>query len=72
MRRQENTKLPKDFDYSNISGLSNELTSKLKAALPENIAQAGRIQGMTPAALSLLLVYIKKHKMLAKSKKSNS
>jgi len=69
MRRQENTKLPEGFDYSNISGLSNELTSKLQAALPENIAQAGRIQGMTPAALSLLLVYIKKHKMLAKSKK---
>jgi len=69
MRRQENTKLPEGFDYSNISGLSNELTSKLQSALPENIAQAGRIQGMTPAALSLLLVYIKKHKMLAKSKK---
>jgi len=69
MRRQENTKLPEDFDYSNISGLSNELTSKLQAALPDNIAQAGRIQGMTPAALSLLLVYIKKHKMLGKIKK---
>ena len=69
MRRQENTKFPDDFDYSNISGLSNELTSKLQAALPDNIAQAGRIQGMTPAALSLLLVYIKKHKMLGKIKK---
>jgi len=69
MRRQENTKFPDDFDYSNISGLSNELTSKLQAALPDNIAQAGRIQGMTPAALSLLLVYIKKHKMLGKMKK---
>ncbi|EPJ48729.1 MAG: glucose inhibited division protein A [Osedax symbiont Rs2] len=68
MRRQENTKLPDDFDYENISGLSNELKSKLLANRPENIAQAGRIQGMTPAAISLLLVYIKKHKMLAKSK----
>jgi len=68
MRRQESTKLPEDFDYENISGLSNELKSKLLANKPENIAQAGRIQGMTPAAISLLLVYIKKHKMLAKSK----
>ncbi|MCJ8338443.1 MAG: tRNA uridine-5-carboxymethylaminomethyl(34) synthesis enzyme MnmG [Pseudomonadales bacterium] len=71
MRRQENTKLPEDFDYENISGLSNELKSKLLANRPENIAQAGRIQGMTPAAISLLLVYIKKHKMLAKSKNQN-
>ncbi len=67
MRRQENTKLPDDFDYSKISGLSNELTSKLLAKKPDNIAQAGRIQGMTPAAISLLLVYIKKHKALAKA-----
>ncbi len=67
MRRQENTKLPDDFDYSKISGLSNELTSKLLAKKPDNIAQAGRIQGMTPAAISLLLVYIKKHKAVAKA-----
>ena len=60
MRRQENTKLPDDFDYEHISGLSNELKSKLIAKRPDNIAQAGRIQGMTPAAISLLLVYIKK------------
>ncbi|EPJ47469.1 MAG: glucose inhibited division protein A [Osedax symbiont Rs1] len=69
MRRQENTKLPNDFDYANISGLSNELTSKLLAKKPDNIAQAARIQGMTPAAISLLLVYIKKHKALAKALK---
>ncbi|MFT5705791.1 MAG: tRNA uridine 5-carboxymethylaminomethyl modification enzyme [Oceanospirillaceae bacterium] len=69
MRRQENTKLPDDFNYENISGLSNELKSKLQQSTPKNIAQAGRIQGMTPAAISLLLVYIKKHKLLAKAKK---
>lgn len=63
MQRQENTALPDDFDYDQISGLSNELKSKLKAAGPETIAQASRIQGMTPAALSLLLVYLKKHEM---------
>ena len=70
MRRQENTKFPSDFNYDNISGLSNELKSKLQAALPENIAQASRIQGMTPAAISLLLVFIKKHKMLSKIEKN--
>ncbi len=67
MRRQENTKLPDDFDYEHISGLSNELKSKLIAKRPDNIAQAGRIQGMTPAAISLLLVYIKKHKAMSKT-----
>lgn len=67
MRRQENTKLPDDFDYEHISGLSNELKSKLIAKKPDNIAQAGRIQGMTPAAISLLLVYIKKHKAMSKT-----
>jgi len=66
VRRQENTKLPSDFEYDNISGLSNELKSKLIANRPENIAQASRIQGMTPAAISLLLVYIKKHKAVNK------
>ncbi len=71
MRRQENTKLPADFDYEQVSGLSNELKAKLQQHTPENIAQAGRIQGMTPAAISLLLVYIKKHKLLNKAK-SNS
>jgi tRNA uridine 5-carboxymethylaminomethyl modification enzyme len=68
MRRQEKSKLPADFDYQNISGLSNELKSKLEEKRPVNIAQAGRIQGMTPAAISLLLVYIKKHKLISKSK----
>lgn len=68
MRRQENTKLPVDFDYEQVSGLSNELKAKLQQHVPENIAQAGRIQGMTPAAISLLLVYIKKHKLLNKAK----
>lgn len=71
MRRNENTALPATFDYGLVSGLSNELKSKLMAKRPENIAQASRIQGMTPAAISLLLVYIKKHKMLSKQQKKN-
>ncbi|MFC6670615.1 tRNA uridine-5-carboxymethylaminomethyl(34) synthesis enzyme MnmG [Marinobacterium aestuariivivens] len=60
MRRQENTPLPVDLDYGRVGGLSNELRSKLESVRPTTIAQAARIQGMTPAAISLLLVYLKK------------
>ncbi|QJD71862.1 tRNA uridine-5-carboxymethylaminomethyl(34) synthesis enzyme MnmG [Marinobacterium sp. LSUCC0821] len=66
MRRQENTALPEDFDFALVSGLSNELRSKLEAVRPATIAQASRIQGMTPAAISLLLVYLKKRQLQAK------
>ncbi|WP_428242886.1 tRNA uridine-5-carboxymethylaminomethyl(34) synthesis enzyme MnmG [Gynuella sp.] len=60
LRRQENTRLPDNFDYDTISGLSNEVRQKLKEVRPETIAQAGRIQGVTPAAVSLLLIQLKK------------
>jgi len=63
MRRQENTRLPDDFDYSQVSGLSNELKQKLEQQRPETLAQAARIQGMTPVAISLLLVYLKKRQL---------
>ncbi|GAA0795669.1 tRNA uridine-5-carboxymethylaminomethyl(34) synthesis enzyme MnmG [Marinobacterium sediminicola] len=63
MRRQENTRLPDDFDYEQVSGLSNELKLKLGQQRPETLAQASRIQGMTPAAISLLLVYLKKRQL---------
>lgn len=63
MQRQENTCLPDDFDYSQISGLSNELKAKLSQQRPSTLAQASRIQGMTPAAISLLLVYLKKRQL---------
>ncbi|TVQ70482.1 MAG: tRNA uridine-5-carboxymethylaminomethyl(34) synthesis enzyme MnmG, partial [Oceanospirillales bacterium] len=66
MRKQEDTPLPADLDYSQVGGLSNELRSKLVAIKPVSIAQASRIQGMTPAAISLLLVYMKKRQLLAK------
>lgn len=56
----EETKIPSDFDYSNISGLSNEVVLKLQAASPETVGQASRISGVTPAAISLLLVYVKR------------
>ncbi len=66
-KRNENTLLPADFDYSKISGLSNEVVAKLTDARPETLGQASRISGITPAAISLLLVYLKKQGMLRKS-----
>ena len=62
LRKQENTKLPADFDYQQMQGLSNELKQKLIEAKPENIGRASRIPGITPAAISLLLIYLKKHR----------
>ena len=60
MRRYENTSIPEALDYALIEGLSNELKQKLSDARPETLGQASRIQGMTPAAVSLLLIYMKK------------
>lgn len=62
--RNENTLIPFDFDYKIISGLSNEVVAKLTNTRPETIGKAGRISGVTPAAVSLLLVYLKKHGLL--------
>ena len=55
LRRDEGRAIPADFDYAALAGLSAELRQKLSARRPENIAQAGRIEGMTPAALLLIL-----------------
>ena len=64
LREQEDTALPPDLDYAGMSGLSNELKQKLSEARPENLGRAARIPGMTPAALSLILVYLKKHRTI--------
>lgn len=61
MKRDEAHKIPLDFDYSEIVGLSNELRSKLMAVRPATLGQAGRIDGMTPAALTLVLAKIKQY-----------
>ena len=61
LKKQENASLPEGFDYQQMQGLSKELKQKLIAARPENIGRAARIPGMTPAAVSLLLIYLKKH-----------
>lgn len=63
LKRLEETALPVDFDYDAVSGLSKEITIKLKAVRPASLAQAGRIQGVTPAAVQLLLVTLKKQGM---------
>ena len=61
LQRHENTAIPRDFDYKSIRGLSNEVKQKLDDAMPETLARAARIPGVTPAAISLLLVSLKKH-----------
>jgi tRNA uridine 5-carboxymethylaminomethyl modification enzyme len=60
VRRLEDTPLAADFDYGAVDGLSHEVRHKLAAARPETLAQAGRIPGVTPAAISLLLIHLKK------------
>lgn len=67
MHRQEATPIPADLDYTAVSGLSNEIRQKLSEARPTSIARAGRISGVTPAALSLLLVHLKKHRQPARA-----
>ncbi len=66
LRQHENTPIPAEFDYSVVEGLSNEVKQKLTEARPETLARASRIQGVTPAAVSLLLIYLKKHGLLKK------
>ena len=60
LRLQEGLALPADFDYDAVKGLSNEVRQKLKDGRPETLAQAGRIPGVTPAAVSLLMITLKK------------
>ena len=60
LRHHENTPIPADFSYDEVSGLSNEVRQKLNAARPDTLARASRIQGVTPAAISLLLIHLKK------------
>jgi len=61
-RRSEEVVLPDDFDYDNITGLSSEMRQKFNHTRPRTLGQAARIPGATPAAISLLMVYLKKHK----------
>ena len=60
LRASENIRLPVDIDYPAISGLSKEIQAKLSQARPETLGQASRIPGVTPAAISLLMIHLKK------------
>ena len=64
-RRHGETGIPEDLDYAGVTGLSSEVREKLMHIRPDNIGQAARIAGMTPAAISLLLVHLKKHRRSA-------
>ena len=64
--RHENTKLPVDLEYSDVKGLSNEVVLKLNNSKPETVGIASRISGITPAAISILLVHLKKQGLLKK------
>ena len=66
LRKNENTALPVDLDYGIIGGLSNEIKQKLGTVRPETVAQASRVQGVTPAAISQILVHMKKRELLRK------
>ncbi|WP_213993542.1 tRNA uridine-5-carboxymethylaminomethyl(34) synthesis enzyme MnmG [Sodalis sp. dw_96] len=65
--RHENTLLPVDMDYVHVAGLSNEVIAKLNDHKPGSIGQASRISGVTPAAISILLVWLKKQGLLRRS-----
>jgi len=67
LRRYEHAALPTNLDYTAVEGLSNEVTQKLSEARPDTLARAGRIPGVTPAAVSLLLLYLKKHGALERA-----
>ena len=61
--KQESLRLPEDIDYAAVDGLSNEARQKLAAARPVTLGQASRLEGMTPSAVSLLLVHLKKRQL---------
>ena len=68
LRRNENTPLPADLDYDTVDGLSNEVKQKLRDTRPDTLARAGRVPGVTPAAIALLLIHLKKRGALQNDK----
>jgi tRNA uridine 5-carboxymethylaminomethyl modification enzyme len=60
LRRNERVQIPVDFDFMSIGGLSSEMVERLERARPDTLAAAGRIRGITPAALAALLVYVRR------------
>jgi tRNA uridine 5-carboxymethylaminomethyl modification enzyme len=72
LRRYEHTALPADLDYADVDGLSNEVCQKLTEARPQTLARAGRIPGVTAAAVSLLLIYLKKRGALGRGRAADA
>ncbi len=72
LQRHENTPIPTNTDYTTIKGLSTEARTKLMCQLPTTLGRAGRIQGVTPAAVSLLLIYLKKNQIKQNNKYINN
>ena len=66
-RKQNNKKIPQNINYETISGLSNEVKEKLQINQPETIGTASRIEGVTPAAINLILIQIKKRELIAEN-----
>jgi len=71
LKRHEATPLPVDLDFAQVEGLSHEIRQKLSEARPETLAQAARISGVTPAAVSILLIHLKKRRLLDDSQVAN-
>ncbi|WP_341936884.1 tRNA uridine-5-carboxymethylaminomethyl(34) synthesis enzyme MnmG [Marinimicrobium sp. C2-29] len=67
LRAHEQTLIPEDFDFDRVEGLSNEVKQKLGTARPQTLARASRVPGVTPAAVSLLLIYLKKRGLLQRA-----
>ncbi|GAA6160495.1 tRNA uridine-5-carboxymethylaminomethyl(34) synthesis enzyme MnmG [Ruegeria sp. HU-ET01832] len=67
MKRDESYEIPQDFDFFALEGLSSEMKQKLSIARPENIAQAGRVEGVTPAALTLVLAKLRRDQKVRKA-----
>jgi tRNA uridine 5-carboxymethylaminomethyl modification enzyme len=66
MQRIERIKIPRDLDYGRIPGLSSEIKEKLSYLKPLNLGQASRVSGVTPAAISILMIWIEKLRRCAK------
>ena len=67
-QRNEETHLPEDLDYLQVAGLSHEVRQKLAEARPVTVGQASRMPGVTPAAISILLVHLKKRSLKARAR----
>src|SRR5690606_5184679 len=69
-RRHETTRLPDDLDYVQVRGLSTEVRQRLNEVRPATVGQASRVPGVTPAAISLLLVHLKRHSAVNRSQRT--